>query len=645
MKNYVLTFLCLMYLPLLGQDIPRQINYQGVLTDTQENPVNGQRNLTFRLYTQQTGGSAGWSETHTAVAVTDGFFCVLLGSQSPIPAELFDNEYIYLETVVSGTALSPRQRLTSVAYAYAAAMLGGETNRIPSDGNILLGATTQPVPEAKVHIESRGSGLWQRGVRLLNPALETGCNLLYSVGRSDDMKNAGQFYFHYTDNGSDLNRISLGLYGVDNVLNITAAGRVGIGTVSPQAGLQVRGVIQENDLIQRWGAGGNQNGNTTLELFKTADVSGNWLFRMYHAGSSGSGKIGFGKYMSTPWSGAQLVLDTETGNVGIGTDSPDSRLTVNGTIRSASGGFQFPDGSVQTSAASGGTGGFSLPYSGSTNTYHAAFRVINTNTLPWLHGEDRCAGRFETTEGSGLIAIGGSIGVKGIASNENGSGLYGSSNATGGYGVKGISTNGGYGVYGKVSGGTPTAPHYAGYFDAEGDIMAHGLFAKSGSANSFAAIFHGTVAINSWDGSRQLIALGEGLDYAEGFNVADDTSNEPGTVLSIDPKERGKLTRSTEAYDTRVAGIVAGAEGLGSGVRLGAGGYDVDVALAGRVYCNVTTAEAAIECGDLLTTSSLPGYAMKAADPERSRGAILGKAMEPLEQGKTGRILVLVTLQ
>jgi hypothetical protein len=116
-------------------------------------------------------------------------------------------------------------------------------------------------------------------------------------------------------------------------------------------------------------------------------------------------------------------------------------------------------------------------------------------------------------------------------------------------------------------------------------------------------------------------------------------------VLAIDPDNPGKLTLSTEAYDTRVAGIVAGGRGLGSGVRLGGDMFPYDVALAGRVYCNVDATERAVEPGDLLTTSPIPGYAMKATDRARTPGAVLGKAMEPLERGTRGQILVLVSLQ
>ena len=54
---------------------------------------------------------------------------------------------------------------------------------------------------------------------------------------------------------------------------------------------------------------------------------------------------------------------------------------------------------------------------------------------------------------------------------------------------------------------------------------------------------------------------------------------------------------------------------------------------------------ARIAPGDLLTTSDIPGYAAKVTDHQRAQGAVLGKAMERLEKGEKGRILVLVTLQ
>ncbi|MEN8193728.1 MAG: hypothetical protein ABFS12_12975 [Bacteroidota bacterium] len=147
-----------------------------------------------------------------------------------------------------------------------------------------------------------------------------------------------------------------------------------------------------------------------------------------------------------------------------------------------------------------------------------------------------------------------------------------------------------------------------------------------------------------YEGSKT-VELGTGLDYAEGFNVSDKFNIDHGTVLIIDPENPGKLSISDKAYDFRVAGIVAGAKGLNSGVRLGIEKFDFDVALAGRVYCNVDANYGEVEPGDLLTTSPTPGYAMVVKDYDTARGAILGKAMEKLSKGKKDQILVLVTLQ
>jgi hypothetical protein len=51
----------------------------------------------------------------------------------------------------------------------------------------------------------------------------------------------------------------------------------------------------------------------------------------------------------------------------------------------------------------------------------------------------------------------------------------------------------------------------------------------------------------------------------------------------------------------------------------------------------------AIEVGDLLTTSPTPGHAMKATDPSRAFGAVLGKALKPWAAGR-GLIPILVAL-
>jgi hypothetical protein len=51
---------------------------------------------------------------------------------------------------------------------------------------------------------------------------------------------------------------------------------------------------------------------------------------------------------------AKQFLIRAGGGVGIGTNSPSEQLTVAGTVESTTGGFKFPDGTVQTSAGAGG---------------------------------------------------------------------------------------------------------------------------------------------------------------------------------------------------------------------------------------------------------------------------------------------------
>ena len=137
-----------------------------------------------------------------------------------------------------------------------------------------------------------------------------------------------------------------------------------------------------------------------------------------------------------------------------------------------------------------------------------------------------------------------------------------------------------------------------------------------------------------------------GAGVAERFQIT--TKEVPkGSVLVIDDEHPGELKLSDRAYDTRVAGINKGVNGANPGLILSqqgvaAGGQDV--ALSGRVYALADASSGPIRPGDLLTTSAVPGHAMKVTDSARALGAIIGKAMSPLEQGR-GMILVLVSLQ
>jgi hypothetical protein len=264
-------------------------------------------------------------------------------------------------------------------------------------------------------------------------------------------------------------------------------------------------------------------------------------------------------------------------------------------------------------------------------------------------------------------ALGG-IGVSGTASGSNASGVYGDSSD--GVGVFG-NTVIGVGVFGKSFGG------YAGYFAGDVGLDNNkGIYMKNTTGAPMRVLFanptFNILHIGSGGGQgfdqidfdlgtagnvMSLLANGttkvkvlqiSGADLAEPFDVSGVEAIEPGLVVAIDPDQPGKLRVADKAYDRTVAGIVSGANGIRTGLTLRQEGTIADgshpVALTGRVYCRADASNGPIEPGDLLTTSDLPGHAMKVTDHAKAQGAIIGKAMTSLREGR-GLVFVLVSLQ
>ena len=77
--------------------VPRQINYQGLLTDSCGTPVTATVSMEFRHYTAASGPDAPlYSETQNNVAVANGAFSVLIGSVTPIPGSVLFCQPYYL---------------------------------------------------------------------------------------------------------------------------------------------------------------------------------------------------------------------------------------------------------------------------------------------------------------------------------------------------------------------------------------------------------------------------------------------------------------------------------------------------------------------------------------------------------------------
>lgn len=134
-------------------------------------------------------------------------------------------------------------------------------------------------------------------------------------------------------------------------------------------------------------------------------------------------------------------------------------------------------------------------------------------------------------------------------------------------------------------------------------------------------------------------------DCAEDFDIVCIEQVEPGTVMVIDAE--GALRPSDQAYDKRVAGVISGGGNYKPGLILdkqASSNNRMPIALMGKVYCKVDASYGAIEVGDLLTTSPTPGHAMKAVDPLKAFGSVIGKALRPLKEGQK-LIPILIALQ
>jgi hypothetical protein len=159
-----------------------------------------------------------------------------------------------------------------------------------------------------------------------------------------------------------------------------------------------------------------------------------------------------------------------------------------------------------------------------------------------------------------------------------------------------------------------------------------------GKGGLLAGFFEGNVEVT---GDIRL----SNADCAEDFDVIDSLTAEPGTVMVLG--DEGGLSPSSKAYDKRVAGVVSGAGSYKPGIVLDRQESDRvrrPIALLGKVYCKVDAQYGAIEVGDLLTTSPTLGHAMRADDPMKAFGTVIGKALRPFAEGKS-MIPILIALQ
>jgi hypothetical protein len=261
------------------------------------------------------------------------------------------------------------------------------------------------------------------------------------------------------------------------------------------------------------------------------------------------------------------------------------------------------------------------------------------------------SGFAQTTEGARIFSSTNSTQVVSVKQSGSGNGLKSIANGSHAVGLFGSACNvnslticngvGVWGVINGINGGGTTGS--AGRFELNGS--------DTSSGNLILGLFDGAKVFRV-DANGSVFADGGfhsgGADFAESFAVK-GTRNAyaPGDVLTIDDSANRQVKLSQEPYSTLVAGIYSTKPGLLASPHALDGkvsSTDIPMAVVGVVPTKVSAENGTVHRGDLLVTSSTPGYAMKGTDRSRMVGAVVGKALEPLS-GDKGVIQVLVTLQ
>ncbi|WP_224368513.1 hypothetical protein [Hyalangium versicolor] len=98
--------------------LSRQMTFQGRLIRADSSPETAPQDLHFALYATATGGSPLWEESHPATPVTNGYYAVVLGASTPLPASVLNGQQLYLGvSIVGQSELTPRLPVASVPYA------------------------------------------------------------------------------------------------------------------------------------------------------------------------------------------------------------------------------------------------------------------------------------------------------------------------------------------------------------------------------------------------------------------------------------------------------------------------------------------------------------------------------------------------
>ncbi|MDQ5845734.1 MAG: hypothetical protein M3539_10625 [Acidobacteriota bacterium] len=537
-----------------------------------------------------------------------------------------------------------------------------ERLRITDAGNVGIG-TTDPLTKLQVNHSSANTNLSNLSLADLlafrNTSNTNGNMTLLSFQDSAGWGNAlfGAVQTNQTAHSADLVFLTRNAGASGERMRITGNGNVGIGTSAPAAKLDVNGHIHSLGVC----GGGVPNSQGAYLTWNQFCGTGETDF-INHRGA-GVGGFAFvdtvnGATLNT------LMFITGSGNVGIGTTAPSSKLQVAGQIRSTTGGFMFPDGTVQLTASSGGTitgvtAGTGLTGGGTSG---ATTLDIGAGTGVTV-AADTVSVNYGSTAGTAVqgnttITVSPGNGMSGGGSLTLGAGgtltLINDDKGSSQNIFKGVANAAGTTQF--SAGSNTDAVRFAGSggtnitFDpTTKKVIIDGPTSTPSAANISAGQFGQNTGGGNYTFPGDVTVTGNiNAKYQDVAEWVPATHALPaGTVATLDPTKSNHVEASSKAYDTRVAGVVSAQPGITLGERAE---NKLLVATTGRVKVKVDASAGAIQVGDLLVTSEVPGLAMKSQPIDiggvqiHRPGTIIGKALEPLAKGR-GEILVLLSLQ
>ena len=131
-----------------GTDVPHILSYQGQITSTDGNVVNGTHHITATLYSDRYGKTSLWQGEYDA-SVTNGIFNILLGSaNSKLPDVSEMNRPLWVGIKVDGgEEMQPLTQLSAAPYALNVPDKSITTAKLAPDVLLSLGSLHVPTPQ------------------------------------------------------------------------------------------------------------------------------------------------------------------------------------------------------------------------------------------------------------------------------------------------------------------------------------------------------------------------------------------------------------------------------------------------------------------------------------------------------------------